>query len=184
MVFDEIIPVLGHASTEGGRGFGLGMTTGQIGLYATSSGLFVVVAQMLLYSRVVNRVGELLCFKLCAFCFPLLYLSVPFLPWLNGYSWLQFGSLAVLLLLKNFCSMFAFPCSMVLLSRSALDIKHLSHLNSVSLVATGILRAVGSLIIGALYSWGIHLGSVLIPWASLAGLACLGGLPIFWLEGY
>ncbi len=71
---------------------------------------------------------------------------------------------------------------MVLLSRSAIDIEHLSWLNNVALIATGISRAVGSLFIGTLYSWGLGLGYVVIPWCGLATIAGLGVLLVFFIK--
>jgi hypothetical protein len=180
LIFDETLPVLALSRQDTGEG--LGFTTGQIGLLIMSSAIFVILVQILIFPYLVGRSGELTCFRTCAYVFPFIYLAMPSLLLINQQPPWRTIALVTLTLLKNVCSMFAFPCAMVVLSNSAISIEHLSWLNSAAMIAKGTSRTVGSATIGILYSWGTRIGFILIPWVGLAGISVFAALPTHWLH--
>jgi len=91
------------------------------------------------------------------------------------------------MLVKCFCGIFAFPCSTILLTNSAASLKILGTLNGVATSISALGRAVGPALAGATFTGGVDIGYVLISWWTLALIAMIGAIPVFFLvemEGF
>lgn len=85
------------------------------------------------------------------------------------------------MLFKCWCSIFAFPCTTILLTNSAVSLRVLGTLNGVATSVSAVGRAAGPAIGGGTFSWGVKRGYVILPWWTLAFLSALGAIPVFWL---
>ena len=86
-----------------------------------------------------------------------------------------------IMLLKCWASIFAFPCSTILLTNSASSLRILGTLNGVSTSVSALGRAAGPAIAGWTFSYGVEKGYVILPWWTLAICAVLGAIPVWWL---
>jgi hypothetical protein len=95
----------------------------------------------------------------------------------------MFGFMVV----KSFAVIFAFPCSIILLTNSAVSLRILGTLNGFAVSISAVGRAIGPAIAGAAFSWGLEKGYIITPWWLLGTIACIGGIPIWYLvemEGF
>lgn len=74
-----------------------------------------------------------------------------------------------------------------MLTNSAVSLRVLGTLNGVATSVSALGRAAGPAIGGSTFSWGVDVGYVVVPWWTLAVLAALGAVPVWWLvemEGF
>ena len=145
-----------------------------------------MLIQFLAFPPLARHYGVLPCLKYCSRAFPFIYLAMPFTALLPTPATKQLAVLAVMLA-KCWCSIFAFPCTTILLTNSAVSLRVLGTLNGVATSVSAIGRAAGPAIGGAVFSWGVKRGYVVLPWWTLAGLAAVGAAPVGWLvemEGF
>lgn len=165
---------------------GFGIDSDRIGLLFTVYGLFGMFVQFALFPPLARRFGVLWCLKACSLTFPLLYIATPFTSLLPTNA-LRQGIMMIVMLCKGWCAIFAFPCSTILFTNSAASLKILGRLNGVATSISAIGRAAGPALAGATFSAGVNIGYVVISWWTLAGVAALGAIPVFWLvegEGF
>lgn len=86
------------------------------------------------------------------------------------------------MVVKCFAVIFAFPCSIILLTNSAVSLRVLGTLNGVAVSISAVGRAVGPALGGAAFTWGLERGYVITPWWLLGSIAALGAIPIWYLE--
>ncbi|KAK4692802.1 hypothetical protein P7C71_g4474, partial [Lecanoromycetidae sp. Uapishka_2] len=88
-----------------------------------------------------------------------------------------------IMLLKSWAVIFAFPCTTILLTNSAVSLRILGTLNGVATSVSAVGRAVGPAIAGWTFSMGVSKGYVVLPWWTLAAFALLGAIaPWFLVE--
>ncbi|KIW19394.1 hypothetical protein PV08_03689 [Exophiala spinifera] len=165
---------------------GFGIDSNRIGLLFTVYGVFGMLIQFFVFPPFARKYGVLNCLKACALTFPLVYLAVPFTALLPSDSSRQ-GVMMVLMLFKGFAGIFAFPCSTILLTNSAASLKVLGTLNGVATSISAIGRAAGPALSGAMFTVGVDIGYVIVPWWTLALVAIVGSVPIWMLvelEGF
>lgn len=142
--------------------------------------------QFLIFPPVARRFGVLNCLRVCTLTFPFVYILTPFTALLPT-PLLQQSIMFALMLVKCWAVIFAFPCSTILLTNSAVSLRILGTLNGVATSASALGRAVGPAVGGSTFSLGVDVGYVIIPWWTLATLAALGSIPAWWLvemEGF
>ncbi|MCJ1281177.1 hypothetical protein MMC26_000495, partial [Xylographa opegraphella] len=198
VTYDQLLPVFMHLPPQLGRATspdvqlpfkfagGMGLDSGRIGLLFTLYGVFGMIVQFLVFPPVARRFGILPCLKACTIAFPLVYLLTPFTVLLPTPITQQIAIFCVMLL-KSCAGIFAFPCTTILLTNSARSLRLLGTLNGVATSLSAIGRAVGPTIGGSVFTLGIDLGYLIIPWFTIAGLAALGNVPVWWLiemEGF
>ncbi|KAK3726145.1 hypothetical protein LTR37_000293 [Vermiconidia calcicola] len=165
-------------------GFGLDHLT--IGLISTAYGVCGMVIQFFLFPPIARRYGVLNCLKACAIAFPIAYFLTPFsalLPTLKGQIACQFA----IMMIKCWASIFAFPCSTILLTNSASSLRVLGTLNGFATSTSSIGRALGPALGGAIFTYGVEHGYVIAPWWMFCGLAIIAAVPIWFLvegEGF
>ena len=142
--------------------------------------------QFLIFPPIARRYGILPCLKVCTLSFPIAYAITPFTV-LLPLGLMQQSAMFLVMLLKCWAVIFAFPCSTILLTNSAVSLRILGTLNGVATSVSAIGRAAGPAIGGWTFSLGVDLGYVIIPWWTLSALSALGAVPVWWLvemEGF
>lgn len=160
---------------------GLGLTSGQISFFFTISAIYSVIIQLTLFPFVARHLGTLPSLRLSSNLFPFIYIIVPFLALYQQSSYMSTITTLALLLCKATCATVSFPCSMILLNKSASSPRVLGTLNGLATSTSALCRAVGALVFGAIFTMGLERGNVILPWWVLAGISVVGALPVFWL---
>jgi hypothetical protein len=91
------------------------------------------------------------------------------------------------MLVKCFAVIFAFPCSIILLTNSASSLRILGTLNGIAVSISAVGRAAGPAMAGATFTWGLEHGYVIPAWWMLGIISAIGAVPIWWLvegEGF
>ena len=187
--FDQLLPIFMHHPTQGIRdpqvrlpfkfSGGFGINSGRIGVLFTIYGIFCMTVQFLAFPPLARRYGVLNVLKAVTLTFPFIYLAVPYTSLLPT-SHLRQGVMLVLMLIKGWCAIFAFPCVTILLTNSASSLRILGTLNGVATSISAIGRAAGPALAGAAFTGGVNVGFVIISWWMLAAIAALAAVPAFW----
>lgn len=165
---------------------GFGLDHFRIGLITTAYGVCGMVVQFFLFPPIARRFGILNCMKACAVTFPIVYFLTPFtalLPTLKS----QVGCMFAVMLLKCFAGIFAFPCSTILLTNSASSLRTLGTLNGFATSFSAVGRAIGPAVGGAMFTFGVDRGYVIVPWWLFCVIGIIAAVPVFWLvegEGF
>ncbi|KIX92076.1 uncharacterized protein Z520_12230 [Fonsecaea multimorphosa CBS 102226] len=196
VAYDQLLPIFMHYPVQPIQdpqvhlpwkfAGGFGIDSNRIGLLFTIYGVFGMLIQFFVFPPFARRFGVLNCLKACCLTFPLVYVATPFTALLPTDSSRQ-GIMMLLMLIKGFCGIFAFPCSTILLTNSAASLKILGTLNGVATSISAIGRAAGPALAGATFTKGVDIGYVVIPWWTLALVAVIGAVPVWFLvemEGF
>lgn len=165
---------------------GFGINSGRIGALSTIYGIFGMLIQFTVFPPIARKLGVLRCFKLTVVSFPIIYFITPFISLLPTTLMKQAVMLA-LMLCKGWLCVFAFPCSTILLTNSAVSLRILGTLNGVSTSISAIGRAAGPALCGLAFTIGVDRGYIIAPWWLLTIIAVLAATPVFWLiemEGF
>jgi hypothetical protein len=87
----------------------------------------------------------------------------------------------LIMLLKCFAVIFAFPSSTILLTNSAVSLRILGTLNGFAVSISAIGRAVGPAVAGAMFTWGLEKGYIITAWWLLSFISILGAIPLWWV---
>lgn len=145
-----------------------------------------MLIQFLIFPPIARRYGVLNCLRLSTLTFPIVYLLTPFTVLLPTPATQQAVMFAIMFA-KCVAVIFAFPCSTILLTNSAVSLRVLGTLNGVATSVSALGRAAGPAVGGATFSLGVDAGFVIVPWWTLAALAAVGAVPVWWLvemEGF
>ena len=91
----------------------------------------------------------------------------------------RYIALALIMLIKGFAIIIAFPSTTILLTNSCTSLRVLGTLNGFATSFSGIGRAAGPLLTGLAFTWGADHGYIMIPYAFLAVIALIGAIPVF-----
>lgn len=152
----------------------------RIGLIYTIYGICGMLIQFLIFPVVARHFGVLNSLKFASILFPICYLLTPFSA-LFPTGLTQQIVLFLILMLKCWAVIFAFPCCGIMLTNSAVSLRVLGTLNGVATSISAVGRAIGPAIEGWTFSVGLNLGYVILPWWTLAGIAALGAIPVWHL---
>ena len=164
--------------------------------------------QFLVFPPIAKRYGVLNCLKACSLVFPIAYILIPFSA-LFANSTTRQVAIFCFMVLKGVAGVFAFPCTTILLTNSAKSLRLLGTLNGVSTSLSAIgrcvslslairnnshfththwnCRAAGPSLSGAMFTFGIDVGYIILPWWLLAFFALLALIPTWWIvesEGF
>jgi hypothetical protein len=87
-----------------------------------------------------------------------------------------------IMVVKCFAVIFAFPCSVILLTNSAVSLRILGTLNGFAVSISAVGRAAGPALGGAAFTWGLEKGYVITPWWLLGIISAAGAVPIWYLQ--
>jgi hypothetical protein len=144
----------------------------------TLYGIANMFFQFFIFPPCVRRFGTLRCFKVCSVIYPIVYFITPFASLLPGTVSKE-AALLFIWFIKGLCSNIGFPSSTILLMNSVSDPRYLARLNGVAVVVSSIGRAVGPSIMGPMFTFGVDVGFIVIPFWTLAVITALGIVPVF-----
>ncbi|KAM3088650.1 hypothetical protein ACMFMG_000286 [Clarireedia jacksonii] len=191
VAYDQILPVFMHNPPQihdptnthlpfkFSGGFGIGHS--RIGTLFTLYGVVGGFIQFFIFPPAARYFGVLNCFKACGITFPIICLITPYTALIEDPSRQQAIMFAIMII-KSFAVIFAFPCSVILLTNSAASLRVLGTLNGVSVSISAIGRAIGPALIGTSFTWGLEKGYIVTPYFLLAVICSIGAIPIWYLE--
>ena len=191
VAYDQLLPIFLHNPQQTpdshntklpfkfSGGFGLGSS--RIGTLFTMYGVIGCFVQFLVFPPTARRFGVLNCFKGCALSFPLICFATPYTALIQR-PMLQQSVMFGIMIVKCFAVIFAFPCSVILLTNSAVSLRILGTLNGFAVSISAIGRAIGPAMGGAAFSWGLEKGYVITPWWLLGTISAIGAIPIWYLQ--
>ena len=198
LAYDQLLPIFMHYPQQTNRSAnsdvylpfkfsgGFGLDSNRIGLLYTVYGIFGMLIQFFVFPSLARHYGVLPCLKVVTAMFPIAYIITPFTALLPTPTTQQIGLLAVMVI-KCWASIFAFPCTGILLTNSAISLRVLGTLNGVAVSISGIGRAVGPVLGGYTFSIGAERGYGILPWWILGCFGVLGAIAPWWLvetEGF
>lgn len=133
--------------------------------------------QLFVFPSVARRYGVLTCLKITTIIFPITTFLIPFTALLPT-SASQQVVISLILMVKSCATIFAFPCSAIMLTNSASTLRVLGRLNGVSTSFCAIGRAIGPAIGGWTFTLGVDIGYVILPWWTLTAIALIGIIPV------
>ncbi|KAL8704407.1 MAG: hypothetical protein Q9201_002433 [Fulgogasparrea decipioides] len=181
VAYDQLLPIFMHHPPQNSRSSnpdvalpfifsgGFGLNSDRIGLLFTWYGVAGTIIQFLIFPPLARYYGVLNSLKVVT-----VILS-------------QQGVMFLIMLVKCFAAIFAFPCVIILLTNSAVSLRILGTLNGVATSVSAIGRATGPAVGGAMFEVGAERGWAILPWWVLAGFATLGAIPVWWIvekEGF
>lgn len=188
--YDQLLPIFMHHPRQTptaentslpfkfSGGFGLG--SGRIGTMFTLYGVCGCIIQFVIFPPVARRFGVLNCFKMCGLTFPLICFATPYTALIQDALTQQIV-MFVIMVVKCFAVIFAFPCSVILLTNSAVSLRILGTLNGFAVSISAVGRALGPAMGGAAFTWGLEQGYVITPWWLLGLISAVGSIPIWFL---
>lgn len=165
---------------------GFALDSDRIGLIFTVYGVFGMLIQFFVFPPLARHYGVLPCLKVVTAVFPIAYVITPFTALLPTPMTQQLGILVVMMI-KCWAGIFAFPCTTILLTNSAVSLRILGTLNGVAVSISAIGRAAGPAIGGYAFAVGVEKGYGILPWWILGGFGILGAIAPWWLvemEGF
>ncbi|EGC46044.1 MFS transporter [Histoplasma capsulatum var. duboisii H88] len=160
---------------------GFGIDAQQIGMLYTINAIIGMLTQFFIFPRAVHRYGVLNCLKVVSVVFPITHFLTPFTVLFPSNASRQIAAF-LLICSKLACVVFAFPCCIILLTNSAKSVSILGTLNGVATGASAVGKAIGPATLGGTFSLGVKKGYMILPWWTLAFIASLSALPVFWLK--
>lgn len=198
VAYDQVLPIFMHYPPQNDRSSnpnvhlpfkftgGFGIDSGRIGLLFTAYGVVGMLIQFFAFPPLASRYGVLPCLKAVTALFPIVYVLTPFTALCPTPATQQIAMFSIMML-KCWAAIFAFPCTTILLTNSAVSLRVLGTLNGVALSVSALGRAAGPAIAGWTFSVGVDKGYVILPWWTLSAFAILGAITPWWLvemEGF
>jgi hypothetical protein len=90
--------------------------------------------------------------------------------------------LLLVMVLKAFCVIIAFPSTTILLTNSCTSLQVLGTLNGFATMFSGLGRAAGPFSTGVVFDWGADKGYILSAYWFLGFVALLGAIPVYLIE--
>ncbi|KAF2151806.1 MFS general substrate transporter [Myriangium duriaei CBS 260.36] len=198
MAFDGLIPIFMHYPRQNHSpsnpavdlplkfSGGFGLDSARIGFLFTLYGVSGMIIQFFIFPPMAREYGVVRLLRVCGVAMPIVYFLVPFTALIEDKTTQQVCGF-VLMITKGLFSTFAFPCSTILLTNSASSLRILGTLNGIAVSFSGIGRAAGPAITGAVFTLGVERGYVIAPWWTLCAISILAAIPVFWIvegEGF
>ena len=198
LAYDQLLPVFMHYPQQTDRDTnpevrlpfkftgGFGLNSDRIGLLFTVYGIVGVFIQFFAFPPLARHYGSLPCLKVVTAMLPIAYIITPFTALLPTPEAQQLGMVAIMTF-KCWAGIFAFPCTIILLTNSAVSLRVLGTLNGVAVSISSIGRAVGPAIGGFTFTVGVDMGYGILPWWILGAFGILGAITPWWLvelEGF
>ena len=139
-----------------------------------------MLVQFFIFPPLARRYGVLTCLRVCTFAFPISYTLMPFTVLLPTTLTRQIAAFLVMSI-KGFAGVFAYPCNTILMTNSASSIPVLNTLNGVAVSISAVGRALGPWVGGMAFSFGVESGWGILPWWFLATSGVANHVSTWWL---
>jgi hypothetical protein len=159
---------------------GFGLDSGRIGVIFTVFAAWSTFLQFLLFPPIARYLGILRCLRIAFAIFPVVFFVTPFVSLIRDSTTQQVAMLA-LLMVRGIGGTFAFPTSTIMITNSASSLRVLGTVNGVATSVAAIGHAAGPAVGGALFSWGVKRGYVIVPFWIMSAVALVACIPTFWL---
>jgi hypothetical protein len=159
---------------------GFGLSSDRIGSIFTVYGVVCGIIQFFLFPPLCTRFGVLNCYRVAALTFPVVYLVTPYTTLIQDDT-LRYAVFLLIMLVKGFVVIIGFPCTTILLTNSASSVRILGTLNGFATSFSGLGRALGPAMTGAMFSMGVKKGYMIMPWWLLSAVALLGAIPSWFI---
>ena len=113
--------------------------------------------------------------------YPIIFFLTPLTALLPGTLAKEVVA-TILFVFKGYGVTFGYPCTTILLTQSAKSMRTLATLNGVLTVTSAIARAVAGGAGGAIFTFGVKRGFVIIPFWIIAIVSVLGLIPVFLIK--
>ncbi|KJZ77470.1 hypothetical protein HIM_03194 [Hirsutella minnesotensis 3608] len=160
---------------------GFGLRSSEIGTIFAIYGITCGVIQFTFYPALVRRFGILRCWHVCSILMPVTYAITPYASLLPTDT-SRLLAIIVVLMVKGFVGIVAFPCITILLTNSCPSTHVLGTVNGVATAFGGFARAIGPASTGLAFSWGARHGYMVTAYFFLAVAAAVGAVPGFFIE--
>ncbi|KAK4110461.1 MFS general substrate transporter [Canariomyces notabilis] len=155
---------------------GFGLSSDKIGTIYTIYGILCGIVQFLFFPWLCARFGVLGCYRVAMLIFPILYFITPYTALIQDAT-MRYAIFLTIMFIKGVIVIIAFPCTTILLTNSASSLRILGTLNGFATTFSGLGRAAGPALIGAVFSWGAKIGYAIAPWWFLGLIAAVGAIP-------
>ena len=192
IAYDQLLPIFMHYPPQTDRASnpdvslpfkftgGFGINSDRIGVIFVVYGIVGMFIQFFIFPYLAKHWGVLKLLKTVSIIVPFTYVITPFTALLPTPTSQQVGVMLVMLV-KSFTAICAFPCTMILLTNSATALRVLGTLNGIAVSLSALGRAAGPAIGGWTFTVGVNVGYGILPWWTLAAFAVLAALPVWWL---
>jgi hypothetical protein len=154
---------------------GLGLDLHDVGTFLAVNGFIALAIQGGIFPFFVEKVGVWRSFVAMIVLYPTTYLFVPFISALPAV--LIDPAVYLSLILQGFFGIIVFPCALILLKNATPSPLVLGRVNGAAMSACCLARTLSSPLVGWIYAEG---GSA-AAWFSLAFVAFLGTVQLFWV---
>ncbi|KAE8450680.1 hypothetical protein EG329_006025 [Mollisiaceae sp. DMI_Dod_QoI] len=190
VAYDQLLPIFLHMPPQVPNhhntklpfkfsgGFGLGSS--RIGTLFTMYGVVGCFIQFLIFPPTARKFGVLNCFKVCAVTFPLIAFITPYTALIQNSTTQQVAMFGIMIV-KSFAVIFAFPCSIILLTNSVTSLRILGTLNGFAVSISAVGKGIGPAMGGAVFSFGLEKGYMITAWWLIGIIAAIGAIPIWFL---
>ncbi|KAI0204871.1 major facilitator superfamily domain-containing protein [Astrocystis sublimbata] len=180
MAFSTLLPIhlLDHPAAPRGQldlTGGLGYTVHDVGIYLAVNGVLGLLIQGIIFPIFVNRIGVWYSFVSNVVLYPACYVIMPFIGALPAS--LQSPGIYLAMVLQSFFGIIVIPTALILIKNATPSSTVLGRVNGAAMSGCCLARTVSSPLVGIIYAAG---GSA-AAWFSLAGVAALAILQLFWV---
>ncbi|PVI04380.1 MFS general substrate transporter [Periconia macrospinosa] len=154
---------------------GLDLNLHEVGTFLAVNGFIALFIQGLIFPFFVEKVGVWHSYVSMIILYPTTYLIIPFISALPPS--LVSPGVYLSLILQAFYGIIVFPCALIMLKNATPSPLVLGRVNGAAMSACCLARTLSSPIVGETYA----LGGSGAAWFSLAGVAFLGIIQLYWV---
>jgi hypothetical protein len=158
---------------------GLGLPPRDIGIAMAVLGVVSIILQIFFYPIINARLGTVRTWKVCLYCFPIVYIATPFLalvpstfpppsPKSGIFVWL---CICGVLFVQSMARTFATPAAVILIHNCSPHPSILGTVHGIGHSANSAAKTIGPALGGWLYGVGLNHGAVGAAFWGLAGMA-------------
>jgi hypothetical protein len=159
---------------------GFGLDSQRIGVIFTIFAMSSTMWQFLFFPTIARYLGILRCLRIALLIFPFVFFATPFLGLIPDPAIRQVA-VVVVLMIRGVGGTFAFPTTTIMLTNSASSLRNLGRLNGLATSIAALGFAAGPAVGGALFSWGVKRGYILVPFWTLCVVSLVASIPACWL---
>lgn len=161
---------------------GLGLSTEKMGLANTTIGMIGIPLQILVYPRLIGRLGVRESYRTFLPLSIVAYFLLPYLVLLPNNDGLVWTCLSTVLTLQVLSRTFVNPATMMLVNDSAPSPHLLGTVHGLASSISSAARIMGPIVGGLLLGWGLANNIVGLPLWLLTILAVINWVILWWIE--